>query len=343
VYTLGLIAEKLGGTLSGAEPTMVISGVSDLRSATQDQVSFLANPKYEPAAKATRAAAVLVAKTGPEFTFPQIRVEQPSRAFEQVCSWFAPAPIEYPPGIHPAAVLADGVICGEGVAVQAKAVIERGVVIGKGSIIGACCFIGAETRIGEGVLIYANVVIRERSIIGNRVIIQPGAVIGSDGFGYEFQKGRHVKIAQIGFVRLDDDVEIGANTTIDRGRFGCTHIGEGSKIDNLVQIAHNVTIGAHSIIVAQTGISGSTSLGKYVTLAGQVGTVGHIHIGDKATVTAQAGVSKDVSAGTIVAGHHAIPLRESLKQEAMVRRLPELLKRIQELEARLGGSKENGA
>ena len=339
--TLGLIAERLGGATISVDPNLEIRGVNDLRSAQPDQISFLQNPKYEPAALASQAGAILVYKSAPEYPFPQIRVDQPSRAFEQVCSWFAPSVVPPTIGVHPTAFVADGVTLGEGVSIQANAVIEAGVKIGKGAVIGAGTFIGTDSVIGDDTLIYANVVIRERSVIGSRVIIQPGAVIGSDGFGYEFQKGKHIKIAQIGYVQIDDDAEIGANTTIDRGRFGRTHIGEGTKIDNLVQIAHNVTIGAHCIIVAQTGISGSTALGRYVTLAGQVGTVGHIFIGDRATVTAQSGVSKDVPAGIVVAGHHAIPLRESLKQEALVRRLPELLRRIQDLEARLAKTAQN--
>jgi len=164
-------------------------------------------------------------------------------------------------------------------------------------------------------------------------------VIGSDGFGYDFDKqtGRHVKIAHTGFVQLDNDVEIGANTTIDRGRFGRTHIAEGAKIDNLVQIAHNVTVGAHSVVVAQTGISGSTQLGRYVTLAGQVGLAGHLKVGDRATITAQSGLNKDVPAGAVLAGHHALPIRESLKIEALTRKLPELVERLKALEAKLEG------
>ena len=169
------------------------------------------------------------------------------------------------------------------------------------------------------------------------MIIHSGAVIGADGFGYDFdaKKGRHIKIVHTGYVQIDDDAEIGANTTIDRGRFGRSHIGEGVKIDNLVMIAHNVTIGAHSIIVAQTGISGSTMLGRHVTLAGQVGLAGHLNVGDRATITAQSGLNKDVPAGAVLSGHHAMPARESLKVEALTRRLPEWVERLKALEAGL--------
>jgi UDP-3-O-[3-hydroxymyristoyl] glucosamine N-acyltransferase len=172
-------------------------------------------------------------------------------------------------------------------------------------------------------------------VLGARVIIHSGVVVGGDGFGYDFQGGKHNKIAHTGFVQIDDDVEVGANSTIDRGRFGKTHIGQGVKIDNLVMIAHNVTIGPHCIIVSQTGISGSTSLGSYVTLAGQVGLAGHLNIGDRAVIAAQSGLNKDVPAGAVLAGHHAIPMRDSLKLEALTRRLPELFARLKALEDKL--------
>ena len=162
-----------------------------------------------------------------------------------------------------------------------------------------------------------SVVIRERSVLGARVIVHSGVVIGGDGFGYNFQDGRHVKIEHTGYVQIDNDVEIGANTTIDRARFGRTHIAEGTKIDNLVMIAHNVEVGAHSVIVSQSGISGRTTLGRYVTLAGQVGVAGHLHLGDRSTLTAQSGITKDVPAGAILSGRHAVPMREALKLEAL--------------------------
>jgi UDP-3-O-[3-hydroxymyristoyl] glucosamine N-acyltransferase len=179
------------------------------------------------------------------------------------------------------------------------------------------------------------VTIRERSRLGLRVTIHSGTVIGSDGFGYELQQGRHVKVPQIGYVQIDDDVEVGANVAIDRGRFDRTWIQEGTKIDNLVQIAHNVTIGKHSIIIALSGIAGSTTLGQYVTLAGQSGIAGHLHIGDQVIIGAHTAVAKDAPAKIILSGRHAKPLRESLKIEALTNRLPELVERIKQLEAKL--------
>jgi UDP-3-O-[3-hydroxymyristoyl] glucosamine N-acyltransferase len=316
----------------------VVTGINDLRSAQPDQVSFWANPKYEADARSSRAAAILVSpKDAPKLTSTRIVIESPSLAFGKIAALFAPPPIRDEPGIHPSAVVASDAVIGEGVSIQAHAVISTGVRLGARSVVGANCFIGQETSIGADTRLYPLVTVRERSVIGARVIIHSGAVIGSDGFGYDFdpKTGRHVKIAHTGYVQIDDDAEIGANTAIDRGRFGRTHIGDGVKIDNLVQIAHNVTIGAHSIIVSQTGISGSTSLGRYVTLAGQVGLAGHLTIGDKATITAQSGLNKDVPAGAILAGHHAVPIRESLKMEALTRRLPELVERLKALEEKV--------
>jgi UDP-3-O-[3-hydroxymyristoyl] glucosamine N-acyltransferase len=326
------LAERLQGVLEG-DPGISISGVADLKSAQSHQVSFLGNDKYLPQAKITKAGLLLVSQSLQEtFSVPVIRVASASDAFTQACALFAPPEIRFESGVHSSAVIAGGVTMGEGVSIQPHVVIESGVKIGSGSVIGAGTYVGHGTVIGENCFIYPRVVIRERSVIGNRVILQSGVVIGSDGFGYSFQKGRHVKIPQVGYVQLDDDVEVGANATIDRGRFDKTWIQEGTKIDNLVMIAHNVVVGKNSILVAQCGISGSTTLGNYVTIAGQAGLVGHIHVGDQATVTAQSGISKDVPAKQVVAGRHAVPLRESLKVEAMIRKLPEFWERLKNLE-----------
>jgi UDP-3-O-[3-hydroxymyristoyl] glucosamine N-acyltransferase len=338
VHTVRSLAELVGGTIEGSGADSVVTGINDLRSAQPDQVSFFGNSKYEALAIASRAAAILVSpKDSPRFSFTRIVVESPSAAFGKISTLFAPPAIRDEPGIHPSAVVASDAVIGEGASIQPNVVISAGVRIGARSVVGANCFIGQDSVIGDDTRIYPLVTVRERSVIGARVIIHSGAVIGADGFGYDFdpKAGRHVKIAHTGHVQIDDDAEIGANTTIDRGRFGRTHIGQGVKIDNLVQIAHNVTIGAHSIVVSQTGISGSTSLGRYVTLAGQVGLAGHLTIGDKATITAQSGLNKDVPAGAVLSGHHAMPIRESLKIEALTRRLPELVERLKALEEKI--------
>jgi len=337
VHNVHTLAEYVGGKILGGGEDMVINGVNDLRSAGPNELSFLGNSKYEPLARTSRAGVILVSpKDSPRFDFRRIEVESPSSAFGKISALFAPTPVRDEPGVHPTAVVAPDVTLGEGVSIHPHAVIAARVRLGARAVIGANCFIGEDSVIGDDTRLHPLVTIRERSLIGRRVILHSGVVIGADGFGYEFQNGRHIKIAHTGFVQIDDDVEIGANTTVDRGRFGRTHIGEGVKIDNLVMIAHNVTVGAHSIIVSQTGISGSTSLGRYVTLAGQVGLAGHLHIGDRAVITAQSGLNKDVPAGAILSGHHALPARESLKLEAFTRRLPELFGRLKELEDKLG-------
>src|SRR5207247_4149690 len=227
----------------------------------------------------------------------QVRVPNPTKAFEQVVIKFAPKPITFAPGVHPSAIVGSTVRFGERVSIQPHAVIEDGSQIGDDTIIGAGSYIGHETTIGSACVIYPHVTIRERSRIGSRVILHSGAVIGADGFGFEMIDGRQQKIQQLGIVQIDDDVEIGANTTVDRARFGRTWIQQGVKIDNLVQIAHNVAIGKNSVIVAQTGISGSTRVGERVMMGGQVGIVGDLEIGDGTAIGAQSGVSKSTTGG----------------------------------------------
>jgi len=338
MHTVRSLAEYVGGTVIGDGADVLITGINDLRAAQPDQVSFLSNTKYEPLARASKAGAILVdPKDSPRFSFTRIEVTSPSAAFGKISALFAPPPVHDEPGIHPSAVVAPDAVIGEGASIGPHVVISSGVRIGARAVIGANCFIGERTTLGDDVRLYPLVAIRERSILGARIIIHSGVVVGADGFGYNFdsKKECHVKIPHTGYVQIDDDVEIGANTTIDRGRFGRTHIGEGSKIDNLVQVAHNVTIGPHCIVVAQTGISGSTSLGHHVTLAGQVGIVGHLTIGDRAIITAQSGVARNVPAGAVLSGRHALPAREYLKVEALTRRLPELIERVKALEDKI--------
>jgi UDP-3-O-[3-hydroxymyristoyl] glucosamine N-acyltransferase len=245
------------------------------------------------------------------------------------------APDYRPRGIHPTAVIAPGAKLSPGVAVGAHTIIEDGVVIEEGSVIYGNCYVGAEAHLGKDCLIYPNVVLRERVSLGNRVIIHSGTVIGSDGYGYIPVDGKHMKIPQVGTVLIEDDVEIGANVTVDRARFDKTIIGEGTKIDNLVQIGHNVTIGKHCLIVAQSGIAGSTKLGDYVILAAQSGLVGHIEIGDGAIVGAQSGVSKSIKAGEKVFGYPAQPMKDALKNNAHIQRLDKYVETIKDLKKRI--------
>jgi UDP-3-O-[3-hydroxymyristoyl] glucosamine N-acyltransferase len=221
--------------------------------------------------------------------------------------------------------------------VQPHAVIEAGVTIGDDTVIGANSYIGHETTLGAGCVVYPHVTIRERTRIGARVIIHSGAVVSADGFGFEVAEGRNQKVPQIGIVQIDDDVEIGANTTIDRARFGRTWIKEGAKIDNLVQIAHNVVVGRHSIIAAQTGIAGSSRVGDYVMIGGQVGVTGHVEIGDRNVIAAKTGVSKDLPPdGGTWWSTPAMPLREAKEQLVWIHRLGKLFARVKEIEKKLG-------
>ena len=323
-----------GGQLVG-DAGLVITGAASLAEASERDISFFANRKYVSLLRKTRAAAVFVPLDFSEpISAAQIRVADPMKAFDQVVAKLAPPPIEFAPGIHPTAIVDPSVKLGSDISIQPYVVIEAGATIGDHTIIGAQTYIGHESVIGSGCKIYPRVTIRERTRIGSRVIIHSGAVIGADGFGFASAAGRNEKIEQRGIVQIDDDVEIGANTTIDRARFGRTWIQEDVKIDNLVQIAHNVVIGKHSIIVAQAGISGSTRLGEHVTLAGQVGVAGHLEIGDGTVVAAQSGVANDIRGGTWF-GYPAVPFDEAKLQIAWVHRLGKLFARVKKIEQKL--------
>jgi len=339
--TLKEIAELIDGEVVGNGDT-IITGVSGIKEAGEGDITFLANPKYFSLIEKTHASAIVTSPDVETAAKPIVRTENPSLAFAKIVSTFAPSQVKHPQGIHPTAIIGEDVTLGSDIAIGPYVVIEDEVSIGDKTIIYSGCFIGQHTKIGADTLVYPNVSIRERSTIGSRVIIHSGTVIGSDGFGFATIDGLHHKIPQIGTVEIGDDVEIGANVTIDRARFDKTVIGKGTKIDNLVQIAHNVLIGENSIIVAQVGISGSTTIGKNVILAGQVGVVGHITIGDNAIVMAQSGVSKSVPAQTTVWGYPAKPEKIAKQINACVHNLPrlyntitELKKRIKELESKL--------
>jgi UDP-3-O-[3-hydroxymyristoyl] glucosamine N-acyltransferase len=333
--TLRELAKISGGELQG-DPDHEISGAATLAEATENEVTFYSDPRYGSLLRKTRAAAVFVPLDFSE-AIPQarIRVANPPKAFEQVVRRFAPKPIVFSAGVHSSAIIHSTAKLGARVSIQPHVVIEALASIGDDTFIGAGAYIGQESVVGASCVIYPNVTIRERIRIGARVIIHSGAVIGADGFGFEFVENRHEKIPQIGTVQIDNDVEIGANTTIDRARFGRTWIQEGVKIDNLVQVAHNVVIGRHSIIAAQTGISGSTRIGERVTMGGQVGIVGHVTVADGSALAAQSGVSRDVPGG-VWFGYPAAPLPEVKRQIAWVRRLGKLFDRVKAIEKKLG-------
>ena len=333
--TLKQLADQFGGELVG-DPALQITGAASLGEAAPGEISFFANRKYLGLLRKTRASAIFVPS---DFTEPidaaQVRVSNPTKAFEQVVLKFAPGPITFAPGIHPTAVIDPSVQLGKRVSIQPMAVIEAGTIIGDDTTVGAGSYIGHETVIGSGCHIYPRVTIRERSKIGSRVIIHSGAVIGADGFGFEMVDGRQQKIPQLGIVQIDNDVEIGANTTIDRARFGRTWIQDGVKIDNLVQIAHNVVIGKNSVIVAQAGISGSTRVGERVMMGGQVGIVGHLEIADGSMIAAQSGITRNLPGG-VWFGSPAVPFPEAKQQIAWIHRLGKLFARVKEIEKKLG-------
>jgi UDP-3-O-[3-hydroxymyristoyl] glucosamine N-acyltransferase len=341
--TLSELAALVGGQFSAPEPHPVITGVGSVSDAGPGDITFFSNSRYLGALKTSAAAAAFVPLDFTESIRPiPVRVENPSVAFAVAASRFAPPPVVFEKGIHPSAVISPDAQIGTGVSIGPCVVIEPGASVGDRTVIGAGSYIGHEARIGQDTLLYPNVVVRERCLLGDRVIIHSGTVIGSDGFGFEVVNGRHKKIPQTGIVQIDNDVEVGANVTIDRARFGKTWIQEGAKLDNLVQIAHNVVIGKHALIVAQVGISGSSTVGDYAILAGQVGVAGHLRIGAQAIVGAQSGVTKDVPAGEKWFGYPAAPMKEMKERLAYLSRLARLAGQVKDLEARLSAL-ENGA
>ncbi len=335
--TLREVAERVGGWVAPENYEKQILGLAALVDAGEGDITFFGSPKYLKALQRCRGTAVLVPHGfGEEVRAVRVWVDNPSEAFAILQEAFAPVPREFAAGIHPTAVVDPTVEIGEGVSVQPYAVIEEGAKIGARSVIGAHSYIGQFAIVGTDCRIFANVHIADRSRLGNRVFLNPGVVIGAEGFGYEFRDGRQVKIPQTGFVQIDDDVEIGANSTVDRARFGRTWIQEGTKVDNLVQIGHNVTVGKHCILCAHVGISGSTRVGNFVTLAGKVGVNGHIEIGDGAVVTAMAGVTKSVPSKEILVGLPAKPMREYKTNYVQLHNIGKLYERVKTLEEKAG-------
>jgi len=335
--TAAEIAEIVKGELCG-DCQIPLTGVSSLDEALAGDVSFYGNDKYRDLLLSTKASLVLVPQDFPEpppAGRAWLRCASPSSSFTEVIRIFSPAPVAYPAGIHPTAVIDATANIASTAHIGPGAVISAGASVGEGSVIQANCFLGEHASIGENCLLYPNVVIRERCLLGNRVILHPGVVIGSDGFGYESSPAGHKKIPQVGIVVVEDDVEIGSNTTVDRARFGRTVIGAGTKIDNLVQIGHNVHIGHHCMIVSQVGVSGSSHLGNFVTLAGQAGLAGHLKIGDGAIVMGQAGVTKDLAPKSIVFGTPAIDRLQFARREALIKKIATLDAELKEIKKAL--------
>jgi UDP-3-O-[3-hydroxymyristoyl] glucosamine N-acyltransferase len=332
--TLAELATELGGDVVGDGATL-LRGVAGIREALPGDITFLANARYEAHLAETRASAVICDRQVRECPIPMLQVENPYLAFRQAVQVFRPDLHRPAPGVHASAVVAPDAVLGDGVSIGPHCVVEAGACLGARAVLMAGCVVGCDARVGEDTLLYPRVVVREECVIGARCIVHAGAVIGADGFGFAFDAGRYQKVPQVGNVVIGDDVEIGANTCIDRATTDSTRIGDGTKIDNLVQIGHNVNVGRHCIIVAQVGVAGSTELEDYVTLGGQVGVVGHIRIGKGAMVGAQSGVTKDVPAKAQVSGYPAVGHSAWKRLHVLLQRLPQLFQRARAIEQRL--------
>ncbi len=354
--TIREIAEWLGGEIADGifESKPEIDRVAKIEEAGPGSLTFLANPKYEKYLGTTNATAVLVSKKldlkkiEGRASLIFIRVDDPYVAFLHILKRLTPSIDPFKSGIHPTAVISSTAVMGDNISIGAYAVIGENAVIGKNTKIGEGCIIGMHVQIGEDCAIYPNVVVYHQCIIENRVILHSGTVIGSDGFGFAPKTdGTYEKIPQLGIVVIEDDVEIGANTTIDRAVMGDTRIKHGVKIDNLVQVAHNVVIGENTVIAAQTGISGSTKIGKHCMIGGQVGLSGHIEIADNTIIMAQSGIHDNIKEpGKSYFGYPADEARKAQRAYIAVKMLPDMLreftalkKKVADLEQRLSDRK----
>ncbi|MCX6835309.1 MAG: UDP-3-O-(3-hydroxymyristoyl)glucosamine N-acyltransferase [candidate division Zixibacteria bacterium] len=333
--TLAELAARVGGTVEGDSET-IIRSVAPVETAGPDQISFIANDKYFKFIATTKAGALILAPAVSCEHVPVLRHGNPYYAFALVGDLLYPDEPLTNPGIAPTAVVHPDAHVHSSARIGPHCHVDRGATIGGNSQLMSSVYIGPDVSVGDECLLYPGVKIMRDCQIGQRVILHPGVVIGSDGFGFAEHAQGLKKIKQVGWVEIADDVEIGANTTVDRGAIGPTRIGRGTKIDNLVQVAHNVEIGENCIIIAQVGISGSTKIGNGVVLAGQVGLVGHIEVGDGAQVGAQSGVSKSIPPGKKMFGCPAREIMETKRIDAALRYLPELLKRVRKLESKSG-------
>jgi UDP-3-O-[3-hydroxymyristoyl] glucosamine N-acyltransferase len=327
------LARMVSGQVIG-DDTVTIRGIAGIKEAKEGEITFVANPRYLKEIDKTQASAIIVSdqiKIAPK---PLVVTKNPYLAYAKIATLFAKKP-HILKGVSDNAIIGQNVTLGKDVSIYPWVFIGDNVNIGDRSVIYPFTFIGDEVSLGKDTKIYPNVSVMERCYIGNRVIIHSGAIIGSDGFGYAKDEETYYKIPQMGIVRIEDDVEIGANTTIDRAALGETWIKRGVKIDNLVQIGHNVVVGEDTIIVAQAGISGSTEVGDNVRLGGQVGIVGHLKVGNRAAVGAKSGVARSVKEEEIVSGIPAISHRDWLRVQGVLPRLPEIMRRLRYLEQRL--------
>lgn len=338
-FTLAELARSVDGRVRG-DANVRVEGVATIADAGPRDLTWMSDARFAARLADSQAGAVVTKPELDPTSIPAIVVDDPDRAIAGILGRFAPPPAHPPPGVHETAVVDPTAQLGEGVAVGPHVTIGEDAVIGDRTILHAHVVIGMSCEIGEECVFWPGVVVRERCHLGDRVVCHPNATIGADGFGYYFTGARHEKIPQIGTVVIESDVEIGAGSCIDRAKCGVTRIGQGVKIDNLVQIAHNVTIGPHSILVAQVGVAGSARLGSGVIMGGKVGVRDHVVIGNRAQAAACCCISKDVPAGSVVNGIPAIDNRQYLREQAQVRRLPEsmsllkdLVRRVEQLEA----------
>lgn len=341
--TLQDVTDLVGGRLVG-DGTATIRGIAPLEEAESDQLGLLAAKRYVRFVGQSRAAALLVSEeleTHVTDARPLVVVADAHRALVPLLERLHPEePVE--PAIHPTAVVGKGVRLGVDVTLDPYCVVEDGAEIGDGCRIGAHAVVGRQSRLGAGCTLHPHVVLYPRTVLGNGVVVHSGTCLGVDGFGYTFVDGAHHKVPQVGRCVVEDDVEIGSNTTVDRGSIGDTVVGRGSKLDNLIQLGHNVRVGALSIMAAMTGIAGSTRIGRGVLFGGQSGASGHLDIGDEARVAAAARVMRDVPAGETVAGDPARPNREYLRWRAQLDRLPRLSDRVKALEQAVDELRERG-
>jgi UDP-3-O-[3-hydroxymyristoyl] glucosamine N-acyltransferase len=332
-FRLGELAERVGGRVVG-DSARTIAGVASLERAGPGDLAFLTNPRYRRAAESTRAGAVLVAE-GTEVGGRDLLVaKEPYAALATILALFAPETARKP-GVSPLAAIGSDVRLGDAVEIGPFAFLDDGAAVGDRATVGAGCVLGRGASLGEETVLLPRVVLYPGTRVGARCRIHAGVVIGGDGFGFASTGGKHRKVPQLGSVVVGDDVEIGANTTIDRGAVGDTIVGSGTKIDNLVMVAHGVEIGEHGLLVAQSGIAGSTKLGNGVTIAAQSGVAGHLTLGDRSAVAAKTAVFQDVEAGEVVSGIPAVPHREWKRSAVLQRRLPELLAELKDLRARV--------
>lgn len=335
MFTLKQIAERVSGEISG-NPETWITGINSLEQAKEGEISFFAASRYRKQAAKTRASALLAPRRLDTFSGPQVIVPNPSLAYAKVAALFAP-PVARHPGISKRAAVAKSARLGNNVSVYPFVHVGEKAQIGDEVILFPGVFVGERTRIGDRTILFPNVTIMHDCVIGKDVIIHAGCVIGADGFGFVREDSRNVKIPQLGIVQVDDHVELGANSCIDRAALGKTWIKSGVKTDNLVQIAHNVSIGEDTVIVAQAALGGSVQVGKQVVIGGQAAVGDHVQISDRAMIGSQAGVPKSIPQGGVVSGTPAMPHRLWLRTSSLITRLPELLARLRALEKKLSG------